>query len=236
MIAPVSFEYLNGGIGTAGGKRGKVSTRRLFPQVTADLSQRWCSPALKIDVASIAINNEPMFKKARILFLTGERRQESAARSRYAECEQHRTHTRSRHVDHWRMVIDWTEEMVWSVMREFGVMPHPAYRLRWNRVSSLAYCFSSLSRGCILWREVRPVEDNAESHLVFADAQFLEDITEFFIGTQGQAELKRLEFASDTETFLAEHATATISSTHFAVEVFGHALEGGQLLACEFHG
>ena len=39
MIAPVSFEYLDGGIGTAGGLRGKVSTRRLFPQVTADLSK-----------------------------------------------------------------------------------------------------------------------------------------------------------------------------------------------------
>ena len=82
--APVSFEYLCGGIGTAGGVRGKVSTRRLFPQVTADLSKRWCSPSLKIDVASIAINNEPRFRGKRILFLSGERRQESAARSRYA--------------------------------------------------------------------------------------------------------------------------------------------------------
>ena len=62
MIAPVSFEYLDGGTGTAGGVRGKVGTRRLFPQVTADLSKRWCSPALKIDVASIAINNEPTFQ------------------------------------------------------------------------------------------------------------------------------------------------------------------------------
>ena len=110
MIAPVSFEYLGGGIGTAGGVRGKVSTRRLFPQVTADLSKRWCSPSLKIDVATIAINNEPAFKGKRLLFLSGERRQESAARSKYAEMEQHRTHTKSRHVDHWRMVIDWTED------------------------------------------------------------------------------------------------------------------------------
>ena len=49
--------------------------------------------------------------------------------SRYAEMEQHRTHTKTRHVDHWRMVIDWNEEQVWDIMREFGVMPHPAYRL-----------------------------------------------------------------------------------------------------------
>ena len=56
MTAPVSFEYLDGGIGTAGGKRGKVGTRRLFPQVTADLSKRWCSPALKIDVATARLS------------------------------------------------------------------------------------------------------------------------------------------------------------------------------------
>lgn len=67
--SPVSFEYLDGGVGTAGGVRGKVGTRRLFPQVTADLSKRWCSPSLKIDVASIAINNEPAFRGKRLLFL-----------------------------------------------------------------------------------------------------------------------------------------------------------------------
>ena len=138
-IAPVSFEYLGGGIGTAGGVRGKIGTRRLFPQVTADLSKRWCSPSLKIDVASIAINNEPAFKGKRLLFLSGERRQESAARSRYAEMEQHRTHTKTRHVDHWRMVIDWTEEMVWNIMREF-------------KVTCLILLIAWAGVGCPAWR------------------------------------------------------------------------------------
>jgi 3'-phosphoadenosine 5'-phosphosulfate sulfotransferase (PAPS reductase)/FAD synthetase len=153
MTAPVSFEYLDGGIGTAGGVRGKVSTRRLFPQVTADLSKRWCSPSLKIDVASIAINNEPRFRGQRLLFLSGERRQESAARSRYAERERLRTHTKSRHVDHWRMVIDWTEEEVWNIMREFNVTPHPAYRLGWGRVSCLACIFGQADQ----WASVRKI-------------------------------------------------------------------------------
>jgi 3'-phosphoadenosine 5'-phosphosulfate sulfotransferase (PAPS reductase)/FAD synthetase len=131
--------------------RGKVSTRRLFPQVAADLNKRWCSPSLKIDVASIAVNNEPAFKGKRLLFLSGERRQESAARSRYAEMEQHRTHTKSRHVDHWRMVIDWTEAQVWDIMREFKVVPHPAYRLGWGRVSCLACIFGQADQ----WASVR---------------------------------------------------------------------------------
>jgi 3'-phosphoadenosine 5'-phosphosulfate sulfotransferase (PAPS reductase)/FAD synthetase len=151
MIAPVSFEYLDGGIGTAGGVRGKVGTRRLFPQVTADLSKRWCSPSLKIDVAAMAINNEPRFRGKRLLFLSGERRQESAARSRYVEIERHRTHTKTRHVDHWRMVIDWSEEDVWKIMREFGVTPHPAYRLGWGRVSCLACIFGQADQ----WASVR---------------------------------------------------------------------------------
>jgi 3'-phosphoadenosine 5'-phosphosulfate sulfotransferase (PAPS reductase)/FAD synthetase len=168
MIAPVSFELLDGGIGTVGGVRGKVSTRRLFPQVTADLSKRWCSPSLKIDVAAMAINNEPRFKKARILFLSGERRQESAARSRYAEMEQHRTHTRSRHVDHWRMVIDWSEQQVWDIMREFRVMPHPAYRLGWGRVSCLACIFGQADQ----WASVRLIAPDLFNRIALYERDF----------------------------------------------------------------
>jgi 3'-phosphoadenosine 5'-phosphosulfate sulfotransferase (PAPS reductase)/FAD synthetase len=168
MIAPVSFEYLGGGIGTAGGVRGKVSTRRLFPQVTADLSKRWCSPALKIDVAAMAINNEPRFTKARILFLSGERRQESAARSRYAKMEQHRTHTKSRHVDHWRMVIDWTEEEVWNIMREYNVVPHPAYRLGWGRVSCLACIFGQGDQ----WASVRLIASDLFARIAQYEREF----------------------------------------------------------------
>ncbi len=166
--APVSFEYLAGGVGTAGGVRGKVSTRRLFPQVTADLSKRWCSPSLKIDVASIAINNEPRFRGKRILFLSGERRQESAARSKYAEMEQHRTHTKSRHVDHWRMVIDWTEEQVWSTLREFNIMPHPAYRLGWGRVSCLACIFGQADQ----WASVRLIAPDVFARIAQYERDF----------------------------------------------------------------
>jgi 3'-phosphoadenosine 5'-phosphosulfate sulfotransferase (PAPS reductase)/FAD synthetase len=166
--APVSFEYLGGGVGTAGGVRGKLGTRRLFPQVTADLSKRWCSPALKIDVASIAIANEPAFKGKRLLFLSGERRQESAARSRYAEMERHRTHTKGRHVDHWRMVIDWSEEQVWAMMQEFGVMPHPAYRLGWSRVSCLACIFGQADQ----WASVRLIARDVFERIARYEREF----------------------------------------------------------------
>lgn len=152
-IAPVSFDLRGGGTGTAGGVKGKISTRRMFPQVTADLSKRWCSSALKIDVAAMALNNDPAYKTAKILFLTGERRQESSARSKYAEAEQHRCHTKKRHVDHWRMVIDWNESRVWDVMARYGVVPHPAYRLGWGRVSCLACIFGMADQ----WASVRKI-------------------------------------------------------------------------------
>ncbi len=48
-----------------------------------------------IDTAAIARNNGPSFKRARIRFLTGERREESASRSKYTELEKHRCSTRA---------------------------------------------------------------------------------------------------------------------------------------------
>jgi hypothetical protein len=164
----ISFEYLGGGVGTAGGARAKVCTRRQFPQVTADLSKRWCSPSLKIDVAAMAVNNEPAFKGKRLLFLSGERRQESAARSRYAEMEHHRTHTKARHVDHWRMVIDWSEEQVWDILREFNVMPHPAYRLGWGRVSCLACIFGQADQ----WASVRLIAPDLFHQIARYEVEF----------------------------------------------------------------
>lgn len=133
--------------------RGKLATRRLFPQTSADLSVRWCSAYLKIDVARRAINNDPRFKDAKILFLTGERREESAARSKYSEVEEHACSGTRRRVDQWRMVIDWTEEDVWSIIEKHKIQPHPAYRLGWGRVSCMACIFGDADQ----WASVRKI-------------------------------------------------------------------------------
>jgi hypothetical protein len=123
--------------------RGKVATRRQFPQVSADLSVRWCSAYLKIDVAARGIANDSRLKDATILYISGERRQESAARSKYKEIEPHRTNGKRRRVDHWRCVIDWTEAEVWEAIRSTGIVPHPAYRLGWSRLSCLSCIFGN---------------------------------------------------------------------------------------------
>jgi 3'-phosphoadenosine 5'-phosphosulfate sulfotransferase (PAPS reductase)/FAD synthetase len=156
LTAPVRFQLNDGQWGEAGGVRGKPNTRKQFPQVSPDLSVRWCSAYLKIDVASVALNNDPALREGNILFVTGERRQESAARARYAEFEQHRCSNKRRRVDHWRNVIDRTEEQVWDRIRRAGIVPHPAYRLGWGRVSCMACIFGDPDQWASL-RELDPI-------------------------------------------------------------------------------
>lgn len=146
-----SYEDGKGNVVTLPNGRGKNSTRRKFPQTSANLSIRYCSAYLKIDAASRAINNDPRFKTARILFITGERRQESVARSKYKEFEVHRCNSKSRTVDQWRAVIDWTEEQVWAIVEKYQIDPHPAYKLGWGRVSCMTCIFGDKDQ----WASVR---------------------------------------------------------------------------------
>jgi 3'-phosphoadenosine 5'-phosphosulfate sulfotransferase (PAPS reductase)/FAD synthetase len=69
------------GLETRGENSGKLGTRRIFPQVSSKLSQRWCSSSLKIDVADIVIRNQPRFYNCRTLVISGVRAQESSARA-----------------------------------------------------------------------------------------------------------------------------------------------------------
>jgi 3'-phosphoadenosine 5'-phosphosulfate sulfotransferase (PAPS reductase)/FAD synthetase len=165
---PVSFERQDGSIGTAGGLKAKVGTRRRFPQPTADLRVRWCSPVLKIDAAALAINNEPAFRGRNILFLTGERRQESPNRAGYAEKEPHRCDCKSRRVDAWRSVIDWDEGRVWDIMRRCRIVPHPAYRLGFSRVSCALCVFSGPDQ----WASVRRIAPERFARIAAFEREF----------------------------------------------------------------
>lgn len=61
--------------------RATTGTRLKFPQVSADLSVRWCSAYLKIDVMARVLNNDPAYQGKKVLVVTVERREESSARS-----------------------------------------------------------------------------------------------------------------------------------------------------------
>ena len=140
------------------GGEGPPGTRGVYPQVSPDLSVRWCSAYLKIDVGAAALRNQPRFAGRRTLFVTGERAEESKSRSRYARLEPHRADLRKsgrRVVDQWRAVHGFREHAVWELMRRYRVNPHPAYRLGWGRVSCAGCIFGSPNQFASL-RAVNP--------------------------------------------------------------------------------
>jgi len=127
------------------------NTRLKFPQVSADLSIRWCSSYLKIDVLSTAIRNQTRFDGIKTCVVTGERGEESAARAKYKVFEPHRADLRDglkvqRHIDHYRPILEWTEKLVWETIELFKVHAHPAYYLGFSRVSCLFCIFGNANQ------------------------------------------------------------------------------------------
>jgi 3'-phosphoadenosine 5'-phosphosulfate sulfotransferase (PAPS reductase)/FAD synthetase len=142
--APVSVPMEDGVQSVSGGERSPPNTRRRFPQVTADLQQRWCSSSLKIEVGARYLNRNPRFADGkRRLVVTGERAEESKARATYATFELHRCHRAghriTRRLDHWRPVHKWSEAQVWDILKRYGVRAHPVYDLGIGR-ASCAFC------------------------------------------------------------------------------------------------
>lgn len=153
LTAPISFENEDLSISFVGGVSGNKNTRRKFPQISANLSVRWCSAYLKIDVCTAAIRNQDRFKGIKTLVISGERGEESTARSNYAIFEPDRADLRNgvkfqRHVDRWRPIRDWEEAKVWEIMERHSVRAHPAYFLGWGRVSCLFCIFGDKDQFC----------------------------------------------------------------------------------------
>jgi 3'-phosphoadenosine 5'-phosphosulfate sulfotransferase (PAPS reductase)/FAD synthetase len=141
--------------------------RLKFPAKSGNLRHRWCSAYLKIDVASAVIRNLVRIRaNAKLLLVSGERRGESAGRSRYNEMELHATHAPAkahRTVHHWRPVIDYTLRDVWEVCRRHKLTPHPCYACGWNRCSCMTCIFSLPSHWAGI-RELFPNEYAALRH------------------------------------------------------------------------
>jgi len=131
---------LNGEIIRLPSKQGNT-TRYKWPAVAAILRTRWCSSTAKIGVGSRVINH--LYHDCDLLLLTGERRQESTARSKYKEFDEHTCRTKKRNAWHWRPVIDFTEREVWHLFEKYKVQCHPCYELGWSRCSCQICIFSS---------------------------------------------------------------------------------------------
>lgn len=124
-----------------GGKRHK------FPAKGGTHSGRWCSGNLKAAVRdSVTANLEETKHDKKILIVSGERRGESAGRSKYNEMEIHRTNATAkahRVVHQWRCCIDYSEKDVWELLKRHHINPHPCYRIGWNRCSCMMCIFST---------------------------------------------------------------------------------------------
>ena len=124
-----------------GGKRLK------FPAKGGTHQGCWCSGNLKAAVQdSVTASLEKTRKDTQLLIVSGERRGESAGRSKYNEMEIHRTNAVAkahRIVHQWRPVIDYSEKDVWEVLKRHKVNPHPCYRAGWNRCSCAMCIFST---------------------------------------------------------------------------------------------
>jgi 3'-phosphoadenosine 5'-phosphosulfate sulfotransferase (PAPS reductase)/FAD synthetase len=146
--ASSTFQLVDGGTMTAGGEDKRMGTRMAFPAMGSDLSSRWCSAYVKIDVAKKVFTTDPRFKGTKLqptktLILTGERRQESTNRLKYADVEDYDSAPvrGGRIVHQWRAILGWFEQDVWDIMEKYRVRPHPAYLLGWSRVSCLPCIF-----------------------------------------------------------------------------------------------
>ena len=208
--APVMFETPTGTF-MAGGLRGKESTRRKFPQVSADLSVRWCSAYLKIDVASLAINNQKRFVGQKTLVVTGERAEESSARAKYEVFEPHKNDARSakkedcrRHIDHYRPVHSFSEKKVWDLIERHRINPHPAYLLGWGRVSCSACIFGNKDQ----WASIRKISPEQFEKI----AKYEED---FGTTIQRKKSVRDLaEAGTPYETMTEENVTLAMSEEY----------------------
>lgn len=135
------------------GGRGK------FPAKSGPHQGRWCSGSLKAQVeGKLYTDIEELATDAKILVVSGERRQESAGRAKYNEMEIHRTNATAkahRLVHQWRSVIDWDEAQVWDILRRWHIAPHPCYAAGWNRCSC-AMCIFGLPKHWAGIRELFP--------------------------------------------------------------------------------
>ena len=196
--APVCFEDENRVIHTIGGNNGKENTRLKYPQVSADLSVRYCSSYLKIDVCSCAVINQERFKNSKTLILSGERGEESKARAGYSIFEIDRADNRKkepythrqtmtsplgkvfeitrliepgkddRHVDRLRPIRDWSEEQVWEIIKRYKIRVHVGYYLGWSRLSCLFCIFGNKDQ----WKSAYYISPDQGDQVIGYEKQF----------------------------------------------------------------
>ena len=146
-----------------------LNSREKFPAISSNLSLRWCSSTVKIDVLASVVCHHPDYQ-SELVVLTGERKEESKARSRYKYVEPYRSATQTREAIHGRLILDYPELAVWNIMARYHIQPHPAYMLGWNRCSCQTCIFGDPN----IWATLALIDPGkiAAIHKMEKDIQF----------------------------------------------------------------
>lgn len=107
-----------------------------FPSPTC----RWCTSEQKVAPMNKVINKF----SGKLLKVTGERWEESAARSTYSEfVSVTRLNSRDRQVFGWRPMLAFSESDIWTMVRDTGVQRHVCYDMGCNRLGCAGCIFNS---------------------------------------------------------------------------------------------
>lgn len=110
------------------GFMGILEERKKFPSSV----MRWCTSYLKTGVSDAWIRANRHILGEKVLFLTGERRDESPRRAKMKELELHRTtlktERKGKFTCHWhRPMLDYEKGQMFEWSKELGIPPHPCY-------------------------------------------------------------------------------------------------------------
>lgn len=97
-----------------------------------DTKNRWCTSYLKRDITDKWIRANRVALGQKVLFLTGERRDESPRRAKLPSLEVHRTTLKTERkgifLCHWhRPVLDLEKGKMFEWGKQLGIEPHPCY-------------------------------------------------------------------------------------------------------------
>lgn len=97
-----------------------------------DSNNRWCTSYLKTDITNKWIRQNRLALGERVLFLTGERRDESPRRAKLPAMQVHsttlKTTRKGNFLCHWhRPVLDYEKGKMFERGRTLGIEPHPCY-------------------------------------------------------------------------------------------------------------
>ena len=102
-------------------------------QMWPDMKNRWCTSYLKTGATDKWIRANRNILGERMLFITGERRDESPRREKYPELDWHsttlKTERKGKFICHWyRPALDYEKGKMFEYGKDLGIDPHPCYR------------------------------------------------------------------------------------------------------------